>query len=130
MNFLWSNCQDDTKKPAPHQSKETAPQIQRSHNTSTKQKELSNKYLTNKYLIHFLLKPKSHGTSRSTQSKMQYHQERNLSQRVATNKEREHLNKLPHNPSSNNKGYKPNQFAAHISNNQASYIYQVPFKVC
>ena len=112
-----------------HKSKEATMLLQ-SFLLKPKQKELSNKYLTNKYLMHFLLKPKSHGTSRSTQSKMQYHQERNLSQRVATNKEREHLNKLPHNPSSNNKGYKPNQFAALISNNPASYIYQVPFEVC
>ena len=122
MNFLY---QDGTKEPALHHKSKEATMLLQSSLLKPKQKELPNKYL-----MYFLLKPKSHRTSRSTQSNMQYHQERNLSQRVATNKEREHLNKLPHNPSSNNKGYKPNQFAALISNNEASYIYQVPFEVC
>ena len=65
---------DGTKELAPNQSKEAAPQIQRSHIASTKlSAETKTKEPSNKYLMYLLLKPKSHRTSSSTQSNMQYH---------------------------------------------------------
>jgi hypothetical protein len=60
-----------TKEPAPHQSKDATPQIQRSHYASTKLfAETKTKKTANKYLMYLLLKPKSHRTSSSTQSNM------------------------------------------------------------